>query len=100
MFKSEKDNINEIIDNLFLLKKKEDNITKLTNLINLINKLKCIKTNLSKNLIDNLNYFKKDNLKIKDYVQININNKNLNLTILENEKYFNVLNELMEKKEL
>ena len=100
MFGSDKDNIKEMVDNLYLLKKKEDNITKLTNLINLIDKLNCIKTQLYNNLRENLNYFKKDNLKIQDFVQININIKNLNLKILENEKYFNVLNELMDKKEL
>ena len=99
-FNYEDNNIKEIVDDLFLLKEKEDNITKLTSLITLIEKLNCNKTNLYLNLKEYLNCLQKDELKIQDFVSVNQNFKILNLKIFEIEKYYNVLNELMEKKEL
>ena len=93
-------NIETIVDNLYLLKQKEDNIFKLTNLLNLIIKLKCNQTNISKYLNTNLSHLKQDNLKMQDFIDINKNIKKLDISIIENEKYFSILNELMEKKEV
>jgi len=47
-----------------------------------------------------LNHLKQDNLKIQDFIDINRNIIELIIPIIENEKYFNVLNKLMEKKEV
>ena len=101
IFKIDNDyNIETIVENLYLLKQKEDNIFKLTNLLNLIIKLKCNQTNLSKDLNNNLNHLNQDNLTMQDFIDINQNIKKLNISIIENEKYYRILNELMEKKEV
>ena len=93
-------NIDSIVDNLYLIKQKEENIFKLENLLTLINKLKCNPTKLNQELESNLNHLKQDNLKIQDFIDINRNINELKIPIIEKEKYFNVLNELMEKKEV
>ena len=93
-------NIDSIAENLYLIMQKEENIFKLKNLLTLINKLKSNPTKLSQDLESNLNHLKQDNLKIQDFVDINRNINELKISIIENEKYFNVLNELMEKKEV
>ena len=70
------------------------------NLLTLINKLKCNLTKLRKDLESNLNHLKQDNLKIQDFIDINRNINELKLPTIENEKSFNVLDELIEKKEV
>ena len=70
------------------------------NLLTLINKLKCNLTKLRKELESNLNHLKQDNLKIQDFIDINRNINELKLPTIENEKSFNVLDELIEKKEV
>ena len=70
------------------------------NLLTLINKLKWNRTKLNQDLESNLNHLKQDNLKIQDFIDINRNIIELKIPIIEHEKYFHVLNELMEKKEV
>ena len=70
------------------------------NLLSLINKLKWNRTKLNQDLESNLNHLKQDNLKIQDFIDINRNIIELKIKIIENEKYFHVLNKLMEKKEV
>ena len=92
--------IDSKVENLYLIQQKEENIFKLENLLTLINKLKCNPTKLTQGLESNLNHLKQDNLRVQDFIDINKNINELKIPIIEKEKYYNVLNELMEKKEV
>ena len=76
-------NIDSIVENLYLIKQKEDNIFKLENLLSLINKLKCNPTKLNQELESNLNRLKQDNLYIQDFIDINKNINELKIPIIE-----------------